>query len=263
MAFPWLLPSLILMGASFGSGAPASDPELSITPRIINGTDARPGAWPWHVSLQTHRGDIICGGSLINRFWVITAAHCNITKDDLVIAGLYDRRAPLDRIQILNIAQVFVHPMYNVNYLLADIALLKLSAPARLHATVSPALLPTVDEQFFEGTQCAIMGWGDTHPNNNKIPVKLQQATVRLVSKARCKQHWGRYLSDSMMCAAAHGTCNCDGDSGSPLICPKDGFWKLAGIVCFGSRSYNTRMPTVYTRVTAFRPWIEEVLDHN
>ncbi|KAG9510421.1 Serine proteinase stubble [Fragariocoptes setiger] len=44
-------------------------------PRIVGGIDTRPGEFPWTVSVRLD-GRPICGGSLINREWVLTAAHC-------------------------------------------------------------------------------------------------------------------------------------------------------------------------------------------
>ena len=50
-------------------------PDADLEPYIINGKEAKAGAWPWHVQLFD-RDDYMCGGSLIRNNWILTAAHC-------------------------------------------------------------------------------------------------------------------------------------------------------------------------------------------
>ena len=54
-----------------------NEPSL-ISGRIVGGTEASPNEFPWQVYLLVDRflGYSICGGSLIDSQWVLTAAHC-------------------------------------------------------------------------------------------------------------------------------------------------------------------------------------------
>jgi len=54
-------------------GVPAIAPSVNV--RVVGGVEAMPHSWPWMVSLQAD-GRHICGGSLINNQWVVSAAHC-------------------------------------------------------------------------------------------------------------------------------------------------------------------------------------------
>ncbi|XP_054553604.1 chymotrypsinogen B-like [Talpa occidentalis] len=263
MAFLWFLSCFILIGASYGSEAPASEPELSIKPRIINGVGARPGSSPWHVSLESPSGGLLCGGSLISRNWVITAAHCPVMTSDWVVAGMFDRRAYGNKIQYLRIAQIFKHPEYHHSTFYGDISLLKLATPADFHRLVSPIALPNVDDRFSVSSQCKIMGWGLTHPNETKKPDKLQEATVPLLTFEECKKHWGPQITYDMICVGGNGVCSYLGDVGGSLACKKNGVWTLVGIILYGSKSCPTGRPMVALSVRNFQPWIKSMVAHH
>lgn len=47
----------------------------AFSPYIIHGEDAAPGQWPWQIELD-REGAFACGGSIIDHYWILTAAHC-------------------------------------------------------------------------------------------------------------------------------------------------------------------------------------------
>nr|XP_031313925.1 chymotrypsinogen B isoform X1 [Camelus dromedarius] len=193
----------------WGCGVPTIQPMLSGLSRIINGEDAVPGSWPWQVSLQDSTGFHFCGGSLISEDWVVTAAHCGVTTSDVVVAGEFDQGSDAEDIQVLTIAKVFKNPNFSLLTVLNDITLLKLSTPARFSQTVSAVCLPSADDDFPAGMQCATTGWGKTKYNAIKTPDKLQQATLPLLSNGDCKKYWGSKITDVMICAGASGISSC------------------------------------------------------
>lgn len=61
--------------------------------RIVGGTNAKPGAWPWQVTMDYtgHHGPHWCGGSIVTSYWIVTAAHCFVygvdPKEYTIVAG--------------------------------------------------------------------------------------------------------------------------------------------------------------------------------
>ncbi|XP_037374006.2 chymotrypsinogen B-like [Talpa occidentalis] len=263
MGLFWLLLCFTLIGASPGSAASASEPELSIVPRIINGTDTTPGSSPWHVILMTATSVQLCWGSLVNENWVITAAHCNITTSDLVVVGMYDRPSGRNDIQILKIAQVFIYPHVYWSVVDNDVALLKLESPARFSTTVSPASLPTASDRFRPGRQCFTLGFAPRHPNASNQAKILQQAMMSLLTNTECRKHWGRIITDAKICARGKSVSCLEVDSGGPLVCRKKKVWSLVGVISFMSETCPTQRPLVFTRVTKIVPWIQETMANN
>nr|XP_024651651.1 chymotrypsinogen B2 isoform X1 [Macaca nemestrina] len=194
---------------------------------------------------------------------------CSLTHNalprtsDVVVAGEFDQGSDEENIQVLKIAKVFKNPSFSIFTVRNDITLLKLATPTVFSQTVSALCLPSADDDFPTDTVCVTTGWGKTKYNANKIPDKLQQAALPLLSNVQCKKFWGSKITDEMICAGASGVSSCKGDSGGPLVCQKDGAWTLAGIVSWGSRTCSTTTPAVYARVTKLIPWVQKILAAN
>ncbi|XP_020793266.1 chymotrypsin-like protease CTRL-1 [Boleophthalmus pectinirostris] len=258
-----LVSCLALVASTLGCGVPAIKPQVSGYNKIVNGENAVSGSWPWQVSLQDGSGFHFCGGSLINQYWVVTAAHCRVSPNyHRVILGEYDRNYNGEPIQIKTISRAISHPYYNSNTFTNDITLLKLSSPAQMTSRISPVCLASSSTSIPSGTICVTTGWGRTGTTSS--PRYLQQTSLPLLSPAQCKQYWGQNrINDAMICAGASGVSSCQGDSGGPLVCQSGGVWSQVGIVSWGTSNCNVYAPAVYARVSYLRSWIDQTLAYN
>uniref|UniRef100_A0A8C9ZRL1 chymotrypsin n=1 Tax=Sander lucioperca TaxID=283035 RepID=A0A8C9ZRL1_SANLU len=252
-----LVSCFALVASALGCGVPAIKPQVSGYNKIVNGQNAVSGSWPWQVSLQDGRGFHFCGGSLINQYWVVTAAHCRVSpRNHRVILGEHDRQSNSDN--------TITHKklsLLNKNNFNNDITLLKLSSPVQMTSRVSPVCLASSSTNIPYGTRCVTTGWGKT--GQTSTPRYLQQTALPLLSPAQCKQHWGNKISDAMICAGASGVSSCQGDSGGPLVCENSGVWSLVGIVSWGTSNCNVRTPAVYARVSYLRSWVDQIVASN
>ncbi|MBK1649195.1 trypsin-like serine protease [Rhabdochromatium marinum] len=239
------------------------------TPRIINGDQAPPGAWPWMTALfysdadSPYRG-VFCGGTLIDDDWLVTAGHCvfEMSPPDIDVAiGVDNLRQDLSAGigERIGAKRIIIHPEYDSDLMYNDIALIQIEQPT------SYASAPIIDSRLdLSGDWGTILGWGDTNPRwPSDYPANLMQAEVPIVSNASCMASYGPdEITENMLCAgfAAGGVDTCQGDSGGPLVVYNNGQWMLAGITSWGDGCARPGQYGVYTRVADYRAFIDEAI---
>ncbi|CAH0546563.1 unnamed protein product [Brassicogethes aeneus] len=202
-------------------------------------------------------GHFICGGSIITKNHILTAAHCfsNVARKKYYQIGVNGTK--LDSLRIYAVGFIFVHERYGKprpeDH---DIAVIKLKSYLTFDDTVNLISLSNFSHVPSD-TECLIAGFGASEKALK--PDTLTYVYVKIVLNAICSTYFGT-LRKGMICAEGiepqQGVCI--GDSGGGLMC----FEKLTGIVSFTLHSYPycTKTPAVYTDVFYYKDWIKTQL---
>ncbi|XP_038174087.1 transmembrane protease serine 11E [Arvicola amphibius] len=227
--------------------------------RIIGGTQAEEGEWPWQSSLQLD-GSHRCGATLINNTWLVSAAHCFRThKDPSSWTASFGATIQPPKLRT-GLRRIIVHEKYKYPSHDYDIALAELSRPVPCTNAVHKVCLPDANYEFQPGQQMFVTGFGAMQ-DDGFSQNRLRQVQVDYIDSQTCNQpqSYNGAITPRMLCAGfLKGEKDaCQGDSGGPLVAPdaRD-IWYLAGIVSWGDECGQPNKPGVYTRVTAFRDWI-------
>ncbi|KAI0238732.1 Chymotrypsin-like elastase family member 2A [Lamellibrachia satsuma] len=250
--------------ASETCGIPALTPSFT---RIFGGSPAKPHSWPWQISLGD--GEQFCGGSIIRNRWILTAAHCVVKYKAYqleVVVGEHNLHVIENTESTHQVEEYHVHAGYDTSTGDNDIALLKLKNPITYTREVAPVCLPKKDVSV--DTICVTTGWGRTQKTGN--PSVLNQVRVPIVHRDTCTKPtlWhSNDITENMICAGYDiGRKDaCEGDSGGPLMCRSDnGAWILHGLTSWGDEcALHKRKPGIYTRVTRYLDWIDEIISEN
>ncbi|XP_026758720.2 uncharacterized protein LOC113518140 isoform X2 [Galleria mellonella] len=238
-------------------------------PRVVGGGGAAAGAWPWQAALYRD-GDFQCGATLISEQWLISASHCFYQATEahwVVRLGALRRgawpRGPWER--VARIRQIVLHPRYAPQGFRNDIAMLRMD-PILLHARLRPACLPPLRAQPPAGQHCTVVGWGQLYEHERVFPDTLQEVELPVISTAECRRRTRLLplyrVTEDMFCAGYErgGRDACLGDSGGPLMCQESDRWYIYGVTSNGYGCARANRPGVYTKVSNYIEWIDNVM---
>jgi len=243
--------------------------EVKSAGRIVGGAEVTAHSLPYQVYVQA--GGYMCGGTILNKRYVLTAMHClfdqngqkHATSTVSIIMGEHNICDGLNEGgQKIGVEKYVERSDYNTDTLKNDIALLRLKSDIKFSDKVKPACLPT-SAKAYTNVMATVSGWGGTVQNNpgqqvqQKTACKLKATNIKILANSddQCKQQT-RGVSTTQVCAYGEKTDSCQGDSGGPLVVNDGGKYVVVGVVSYGQGcAYTT--PGVYARVSSYMDWIK------
>ncbi|KAL1491728.1 hypothetical protein ABEB36_012283 [Hypothenemus hampei] len=237
------------------------------------------GAHPWQAFLKNSTHVFSGSGALIDQFHVLTAAHkVEALKDKpmelTVHMGVWEPNN-LEFAQTTSVQEILIHPSFNKESLLNDIAVLRLEHPIVMgvQPNVNTICLPNFGTNFI-GAQCIVTGWGQSAFNIYDAPTNPQkQVNVAVIPPEKCRTSFARptvlgtnvdmYL-DQMgeLCAGGEAQKDaCTEDGGSPLTCTRDGKFWVVGLVIWGKNCGQPGVYGVYVNISYYANWIGTTLN--
>uniref|UniRef100_A0A224XUQ4 Putative transmembrane protease serine 12 n=1 Tax=Panstrongylus lignarius TaxID=156445 RepID=A0A224XUQ4_9HEMI len=233
--------------------------------RILHGKETAPNEFPWMVALRSYFSNTYakCGGAIVTRRHVITAAHCLVDMyGDLtpfapdkvhVYAGIHniDNNTPKETFREYRAERTFVRPEFPKN-LTHDFAVIVLKEDIQFSQFVGPICLSPKNIAKADEV-LTIMGWGTTDV--------LEYSSVLMKAKTTVLYNYHCFGEIWEICTKTKPSSTCGGDSGGPLVWldPDTNRYTQVSLVSYGAPDCVSG-PTVSTNVAYFYDYLQQII---
>ncbi|KFZ49357.1 Coagulation factor X, partial [Podiceps cristatus] len=213
------------------------------------------------VLLADEYGGSFCGGTILNEYFILSAAHCiNLSKDLRVLVGMVDKEKEEPGRAMHRVEKIIAHPDFDIKTYNNDIALLKLEEPITFSEDVIPACLPEVDfanNILMNQTFGIVSGFGNEFERAQPVS-RMKVLQIPYVGRNTCRLALRNPVTRNMFCAGydKDGKDACHGDGGGPHVTQYNGTYFATGIISWGEGCGTRGKYGVYTKLSKFLPWV-------
>ncbi|CAH2060560.1 unnamed protein product, partial [Iphiclides podalirius] len=270
----WVV-SFVFIAAAVAEEFHVSEADLTgefSASRIIGGNPTVIEKYPYTVQVL-YEGRLRCGGSLITQRHVLSAAHCFVNENDVVVnPNVFSVRVGSTYLSsggtVYSVSMVVVHEGYNRPPRDNDVAVLVLGRRVATSAAVATVALPHPSAVVPSDALLVHVGWGSTHEMVPQASDVLNEVVVRKVNRSVCAQRYRLLevatgepypVTGNMICAGlldVGGKDACQGDSGGPLLYGD----VVVGVTSWGYGCGQPSFPGVSARVASFTRWVESTV---